>query len=76
MHIHSQNFDKWDEKATSKINELQVKLIALYQAGYFDPDKYYHEKIDGERKQKHKTWSYWNAMFYCGTIYTTIGRLG
>lgn len=61
-------------EATKEINRLQVDLLQLYKAGYFDVDKYYFEKIGDERRQPRKTWSFWNAMFYCGTIYTTIGK--
>lgn len=73
--ISLQNMTRWEEVTIREINMFQTDLIALYKEGYFDVDKYFHEKINEERTQKHKTWSLWNAMFYCGTVYTTIGMI-
>ncbi|EEB17212.1 conserved hypothetical protein [Pediculus humanus corporis] len=53
-----------------KLWEKNVKeLIAPYETQLLE--SYSH----GVTPDQHKTWSFWNSMFYCGTIYTTIGEL-
>lgn len=53
----------------SKRWESEVKyLIAPYETQLLESFSH------GVTPDKHKTWSFWNSMFYCGTIYTTIGK--
>ncbi|XP_049539345.1 uncharacterized protein LOC125953682 isoform X2 [Anopheles darlingi] len=53
--------DIWEGRAINLVEEYSAVLYQSYKEGSF------------ENKQNKKTWSFWNAMFYCGTIYTTIG---
>lgn len=55
---------RWDEKVTSLVHQFQNDLVVVYKSGYFDVD------ANKTRAQ----WSFVNSMFYCGTIYTTIGK--
>uniref|UniRef100_A0A4Y0BD67 Potassium channel domain-containing protein n=1 Tax=Anopheles funestus TaxID=62324 RepID=A0A4Y0BD67_ANOFN len=53
--------DIWEGRAINLVEEYSAVLYQSYKEGSF------------ENKQNKKTWSFWNAVFYCGTIYTTIG---
>lgn len=53
--------DLWEGRAINLVEEYSAVLYESYKQASF------------ENKQNKKTWSFWNAVFYCGTIYTTIG---
>lgn len=56
--------------ADGKAWEKNVKeLMAPYETQLLESFSH------GVTPDKHKTWSFWNSMFYCGTIYTTIGKI-
>lgn len=52
----------WKGRAANELMEYEMHLYEFYKRGVTDR---------GE-----KVWTFWNAVFYCGTIYTTIGEHG
>lgn len=59
--LESADPDLWEGRAINLVEEYSAVLYESYKQASF------------ENKQSKKTWSFWNAVFYCGTIYTTIG---
>lgn len=55
-----QDVNQWEGAANEKLEEFKVILLQYYSNGY--------------KNTKGEVWSFWNAVFYCGTIYTTIGE--
>lgn len=45
-----------------------AELILDYETDLYD---YYKRKLSDTGE---KVWTFWNTVFYCGTIYTTIGK--
>lgn len=62
-----QNRTKWEQHASKEVQRFQIDLVTLYKGGYFNADM--------SKPKERKTWSFANALFYCGTIYTTIGKI-
>jgi hypothetical protein len=58
--VLADNDSDWEGKAVERLLQFEQ---ALYE---------YHKH--GITPQKNDVWSFWNSVFYCGTIYTTIGE--
>ena len=50
----------WKGKASNLLTSYEAKLYQFFKRGLMDKEE--------------KVWTFWNAVFYCGTIYTTIGK--
>ncbi|KAK0095950.1 hypothetical protein PV326_006968 [Microctonus aethiopoides] len=50
--------DRWRGKVANQLIQYEIKLKEHYKHGLMT--------------ESEKVWTFWNAMFYCGTIYTTI----
>lgn len=57
----AENDDEWVGRAVSEMHKFEVILYESFKHG-------------STPKENH-VWGFWNAVFYCGTIYTTIGEL-
>lgn len=57
-----QDTELWEGRFRSALGDYERMLYDAYSKGQFD-----NAKIK-------KTWTFANALFYCGTIYTTIGE--
>lgn len=60
--LNFQDDEAWEGAFRSAMGDYEKLLYDAYSKGQFD---------DAELK---KTWTFFNSMFFCGTIYTTIGE--
>jgi hypothetical protein len=57
----AENDREWEGRAVPEMQKFEDFLYESFKHG--NPPK------------KDNVWGFWNAVFYCGTIYTTIGEL-
>lgn len=58
--VLASNTALWDGRARNELIKYEKHLYEFYKRGATDRGQ--------------KVWTFWNAVFYCGTIYTTIGE--
>lgn len=58
--IFFQDLPQWRGEVERQIKDYEKILKLSLDQGFYDRDS--------------RKWSFMNAMFYCGTIYTTIGK--
>jgi hypothetical protein len=55
------NDKEWEGRAVSEMHKFEEILYESFK--------------HGSSPKENRVWGFWNAIFYCGTIYTTIGEL-
>ncbi|XP_046471431.1 TWiK family of potassium channels protein 7 isoform X2 [Neodiprion pinetum] len=55
----------WDGNVVKELQEYEDYVIEFSKSGF--------TSTLNDRGEEEKIWTFWNAIFYCGTIYTTIG---
>ncbi|EFN82793.1 hypothetical protein EAI_01952 [Harpegnathos saltator] len=58
--VLASNMELWRGQAANRLMKYEEHLYEFYKRGVTDLGQ--------------KVWTFWNAVFYCGTIYTTIGE--
>jgi hypothetical protein len=56
----AQNDEMWEGRAVAEMHAFENILYESFKHGV--------------TPRQNDVWSFWNAVFYCGTIYTTIGK--
>ncbi|XP_069692216.1 potassium channel subfamily K member 18 isoform X2 [Periplaneta americana] len=57
--VLAENDEMWEGRAVDTMRDFEDVLLESFRHGV--------------TPQQNDVWSFWNAVFYCGTIYTTIG---
>jgi hypothetical protein len=60
--LNFQDAELYEGKFRHALGEYEKLLYNAYSKGQFD------------NAELTKTWTFFNSMFFCGTIYTTIGE--
>lgn len=55
--------DKWKGSAKNHLMHYEEKLYTFLK------------KLNFQSRPDNVNWAFWNAVIYCSTIYTTIGKL-
>ncbi|CAL1673520.1 unnamed protein product [Lasius platythorax] len=58
--VLASDLHRWKGRAAEELMEYENDLYEFFKRGLTDRGQ--------------KVWTFWNAVFYCGTIYTTIGE--